>query len=86
MYIFLISSNFSNQPSMVDSANCNKCVYIKLHPTSVSVEHNENHNYKYMGIDALGCAIKINPYFVEQHQLVVIDCLEVCDTQLLCLT
>lgn len=37
----------------------------------------ENHNLKYMGIDALGRIIKINPEFAEQHQLAVIDCLEV---------
>jgi AP-4 complex subunit epsilon-1 len=51
-----------------------------LHPTSAGVEQSENHNYKYMGIDALGRVIKINPDFAEQHQLAVIDCLEVCDT------
>ncbi len=71
---------------MVDFANCNICVYIMFHPTSAGVEHNENHNYKHIGIDALGCVIKINLDFVEQHQLDVIDCLEVCDTQLVCLT
>lgn len=38
----------------------------------------ENHNYKYMGIDALGRVIQINPDFAEEHQLAVIDCLEVC--------
>lgn len=37
----------------------------------------DNHNYKYMGIDALGRVIQINPDFAEQHQLAVIDCLEV---------
>lgn len=37
---------------------------------------NENHNLKYMGIDALGRIIKINPDFAEEHQLAVIDCLE----------
>jgi len=36
-----------------------------------------NHNFKYMGIDALGRVIQINPDFAEQHQLAVIDCLEV---------
>ncbi len=30
-----------------------------------SVSHSENHNYKYIGIDALGCVIKINLDFVE---------------------
>jgi AP-4 complex subunit epsilon-1 len=70
---------------MVDSANCNRCIYTMLHPTSAGVEQSENHNYKYMGIDALGRVIKINPDFAEQHQLAVIDCLEVCDTRLVCL-
>ncbi|XP_031405669.1 AP-4 complex subunit epsilon [Punica granatum] len=36
----------------------------------------DNHNLKYMGIDALGRLIKINPDVAEQHQLAVIDCLE----------
>lgn len=31
-----------------------------------------------MGIDALGRVIQINPDFAEEHQLAVIDCLEVC--------
>lgn len=30
-----------------------------------------------MGIDALGRLIKINPDIAEEHQLAVIDCLEV---------
>ena len=42
------------------------------------MEQSENHNYKYMGIDALGRVIQINPDFAEEHQLAVIDCLEVC--------
>lgn len=36
----------------------------------------ENHNLKYMGIDALGRVVKINPEFANEHQLAVIDCLE----------
>lgn len=32
-----------------------------------------------MGIDALGRLIKISPEIAEQHQLAVIDCLEVRD-------
>jgi hypothetical protein len=31
-----------------------------------------------MGIDALGRLIRINPDIAEEHQLAVIDCLEVC--------
>jgi hypothetical protein len=37
----------------------------------------DSHNLKYMGIDALGRLIKINPDIAEEHQLAVIDCLEV---------
>lgn len=37
----------------------------------------DSHNLKYMGIDALGRLIKISPEIAEQHQLAVIDCLEV---------
>lgn len=36
----------------------------------------DSHNLKYMGIDALGRLIKINPDIAEEHQLSVIDCLE----------
>ncbi|KAF3337398.1 AP-4 complex subunit epsilon [Carex littledalei] len=36
----------------------------------------ESHNLKYMGIDALGRLIRINPDIAEEHQLAVIDCLE----------
>ncbi|KAK4748751.1 hypothetical protein SAY87_015337 [Trapa incisa] len=36
----------------------------------------DNHNLKYMGIDALGRLIKLSPDAAEQHQLAVIDCLE----------
>lgn len=39
----------------------------------------DSHNLKYMGIDALGRLIKINPDIAEEHQLAVIDCLEVSD-------
>ncbi|CAK9325395.1 unnamed protein product [Citrullus colocynthis] len=36
----------------------------------------DSHNLKYMGIDALGRLIKLNPDIAEQHQLAVIDCME----------
>lgn len=36
----------------------------------------DSHNLKYMGIDALGRLIRINPDIAEEHQLAVIDCLE----------
>ncbi|KAF9606195.1 hypothetical protein IFM89_023650 [Coptis chinensis] len=36
----------------------------------------ESHNLKYMGVDALGRLIRINPDIAEEHQLAVIDCLE----------
>ncbi|XP_019421448.1 PREDICTED: AP-4 complex subunit epsilon-like isoform X2 [Lupinus angustifolius] len=36
----------------------------------------DNHNLKYMGIDALGRLIKLSLNIAEQHQLAVIDCLE----------
>lgn len=42
-----------------------------------------SHNLKYMGIDSLGRLIKMSPEIAEQHQLAVIDCLEVRDILLL---
>lgn len=44
---------------------------------NISCKQSESHNLKYMGIDALGRLIKINPDIAEEHQLAVIDCLEV---------
>lgn len=43
----------------------------------ISAGQSGSHNLKYMGIDALGRFIKISPKIVGQHQLAVIDCLEV---------
>ena len=42
-------------------------------------EQSDSHNLKYLGIDALGRLIKLSPEIAEQHQLAVIDCLEVKD-------
>lgn len=62
------------------------CTITAIHPNTKLLEsaaketsrflENESHNLKYMGIDALGRIIKINPDFAEQHQLAVINCLE----------
>lgn len=43
----------------------------------ISDGQSDSHNLKYLGIDALTRLIKINPEIAEQHQLAVIDCLEV---------
>ena len=43
----------------------------------MSFGQSDSHNLKYLGIDALTRLIKINPEIAEQHQLAVIDCLEV---------
>jgi len=45
----------------------------------LSCGQSDSHNLKYMGIDALGRLIKLSPHIAEQHQLAVIDCLEVRD-------
>lgn len=54
--------------------------YTKLLDTSIEATSkflkSDSHNLKYMGIDALGRLIKINPDIAEEHQLAVIDCLE----------
>ncbi|XP_057830971.2 AP-4 complex subunit epsilon [Cryptomeria japonica] len=62
------------------------CTVASIYPNSKLLEaaaeitsrflKSDNHNLKYMGIDALGRVIKINPDFAEEHQLAVIDCLE----------
>ncbi|KAG6778420.1 hypothetical protein POTOM_018284 [Populus tomentosa] len=73
------------------------CCVSSIHPNPKLLEaaadviarflKSDSHNLKYMGIDALGRLIKLSPEIAEQHQLAVIDCLEVrllpliaCDT------
>jgi len=36
----------------------------------------ENHNLKYLGINALASIVQINPSAANEHQMIVIDCLE----------
>eukprot|EP00850_Spirogloea_muscicola_P015675 SM000122S25782 [mRNA] locus=s122:233377:238941:- [translate_table: standard] len=62
------------------------CTITSIHPnlklleTSASVTSkflkSDSHNLKYMGIDALGRVVRINPEFATEHQIAVIDCLE----------
>ncbi|KAF9690367.1 hypothetical protein SADUNF_Sadunf01G0188400 [Salix dunnii] len=63
------------------------CCVSSIHPNPKLLEaaadviarflKSDSHNLKYMGIDALGRLIKLSPEIAEQHQLAVIDCLEV---------
>ncbi|KAL5672972.1 hypothetical protein ACJX0J_017278 [Zea mays] len=63
--ICCISFIFPN-PKMLEAAAETTSKFLK----------SDSHNLKYMGIDALGRLIKINPDIAEEHQLAVIDCLE----------
>ncbi|KAG8054217.1 hypothetical protein GUJ93_ZPchr0001g33102 [Zizania palustris] len=49
---------------------------VDISETTSKFLKSDSHNLKYMGIDALGRLIKINPDIAEEHQLAVIDCLE----------
>ena len=33
----------------------------------------DNHNLKYMGVNALASIVQVNPKYVSEHQMVVID-------------
>lgn len=63
--ICCVSSIYPN-PKSLDAAAETTSKFLK----------SDSHNLKYMGIDALGRLIKINPDIAEEHQLAVIDCLE----------
>uniref|UniRef100_A0A1D1YSH8 AP-4 complex subunit epsilon n=1 Tax=Anthurium amnicola TaxID=1678845 RepID=A0A1D1YSH8_9ARAE len=75
------SSNIGNAV-LYECICCVSSIYpnAKLLETAAEVTSrflkSESHNLKYMGIDALGRLLKINPDIAEEHQLAVIDCLE----------
>ncbi|CAL0331637.1 unnamed protein product [Lupinus luteus] len=60
-----ISSIYPN-PMLLDAAADVVAKFLK----------SDSHNFKYMGIDALGRLLKLSLNISEQHQLAVIDCLE----------
>lgn len=62
----------------------NSCLFVLIekrdknsHLSVISLWQSDSHNLKYMGIDALSRLIRLSPEIAEQHQLAVIDCLEV---------
>lgn len=75
------SSNIGNAV-LYECICCVSCIYPNTKLLEAAAEaiskclKSDSHNLKYMGIDALGRLIKINPDIAEQHQLAVIDCLE----------
>ncbi|KAJ4968961.1 hypothetical protein NE237_015662 [Protea cynaroides] len=60
----------------VSSINCSTKLLESAAEVTSQFLKSDSHNLKYMGIDALGRLIKINPEIAEEHQLAVIDCLE----------
>eukprot|EP00284_Hemiselmis_tepida_P004235 CAMPEP_0174941868 /NCGR_PEP_ID=MMETSP1355-20121228/72867_1 /TAXON_ID=464990 /ORGANISM="Hemiselmis tepida, Strain CCMP443" /LENGTH=431 /DNA_ID=CAMNT_0016189009 /DNA_START=60 /DNA_END=1351 /DNA_ORIENTATION=- len=36
----------------------------------------DNHNLRYIGVDALSAIVTVNPKYASEHQMVVVDCLE----------
>ncbi|KAJ6797853.1 AP-4 complex subunit epsilon [Iris pallida] len=75
------SSNIGNAV-LYESICCVSSIYPNTKLIEAAAEttskflKSDSHNLKYMGIDALGRLIKINPDIAEEHQLAVIDCLE----------
>lgn len=41
-----------------------------------------SHNLKYIGIDSLAAIVAVNPQYVLEQQMAIIDCLEVGPTSL----
>ncbi|CAN6447753.1 unnamed protein product [Victoria cruziana] len=62
------------------------CTVSSIYPSSKLLEtaaevtsrflKSDNHNLKYMGVDALRRLVRVSPDIAEEHQLAVIDCLE----------
>ncbi|XP_042379628.1 AP-4 complex subunit epsilon-like [Zingiber officinale] len=75
------SSNIGNAV-LYECICCVSSIYPNVKLMDAAIEatskflKSDSHNLKYMGIDALGRLIKINPDIAEEHQLAVIDCLE----------
>ncbi|THU56064.1 hypothetical protein C4D60_Mb11t13330 [Musa balbisiana] len=69
------SSNIGNAV-LYESICCVSSIYPNAKLLEAAAEATSNHNLKYMGVDALGRLIRINPDIAEEHQLAVIDCLE----------
>lgn len=42
----------------------------------------ENHNYKYLGVTGLSLIVGINPAYANEHQMLVVECLEDSDDTL----
>ena len=40
------------------------------------VHSSSSNNWKYLGINALGLLVQINPKYAADHQMIVIDCLD----------
>merc|ERR1719285_477786 len=60
-----ITSIYPNPQLLAEAAKC----------TSRFIT-SDNHNLKYMGVNALASIVQVNPKYVSEHQMVVIDCLE----------
>ncbi|KAK1695059.1 hypothetical protein QYE76_011756 [Lolium multiflorum] len=83
LYDLVLEDPNAYKDLVVSSVNILKQVAERRLPTSYDYHQmpapfiqSDSHNLKYMGIDALGRLIKINPDIAEEHQLAVINCLE----------
>lgn len=71
--------------------DCLKCI-TSIVPSHTLLEYSslmiskfmtsENHNYKYLGVTGLSLIVGINPAYANEHQMLVVDCLEDSDDTL----